>query len=754
MDISRTPIQGIDQYFELTEIKSARCTSGKVIFKCKFCSSRSEEEGYIIVSSTDSGDPKITLNKTGFKEDELIDSDLGIKLGDEIELNKSDDLWKVELEKCTMKASERGEITLESDGKVLSFNSDTTDTKQNLSSYSVGYGKREVNRNPEVVKTVGIGFEVDPDESFYGMGERFDEIDAKARTIEGWVTQAAGSASKAKYKSSPLLMSSRGYGCLVDSYDDMRFNLADTNPEAADIVLEGDYISVVFAFRKDTKQVLSSLTEYVGRPETPPLWSFGFWSSRNTYESWEQVQEISEKYRSMNIPCDVIHLDPGWMGDELDMDWGESFQNPEDELKKLKTKNFEVCAWEYPYLPKGTELFSDALARGFLVENKDGRPYIFEDGGKTGILDFSLEEASTWWKGKNKRIINSGIGAIKADFGEYLPKDSVLSDETLGSSSRNKYPKMYRESIAEAFNEIGKDAVLWSRSGWAKQLDGEIFWNGDSYSDWEGFETTIKSGLNSAMSGYLYWSSDSGGYESEPSDKLYEEWMKWSALGTTHIRAHGKTPREPWMFEEAKDRVKLALNERYKIMPYIYSYAVESSHSGIPLLRPLALEYPEDPASKNINTEHLVGENILIAPYTDPGRERKVYTPEGEWINYWTKKTYTDSHRISYDSENPIPYYVKAGTPIPKQENTEHLKHGFSEVFVEIYPGKRDSDVSVPLNIDEREEICVKNRSGDIHVEAPDRIEKLKIPKKLLTNVRSISINGEERDVEEIIQLS
>ncbi len=752
MDLTDTPIEEIDSYFELEEISSVEEKEDKIVLECLF----SGENGFIVLSATGKGDVRVTINKTGYDETEILESDLGIEKTGQIQITESqENYWKIETDKCTVEVHQNGKIVLGDGDKEMKLDFDSRDTKENRSAYGVGYGKEEVNRNPSVTKTVSLGFEIGPDENFYGMGERFGDINARGRTTEEWITQGAGSASRAKYKDTPFFISSKNYGVLVDTHDDTRFNLADSNPEAGDITVEGDYLSAIIVFEDSIKQTLSTITGYIGRPETPPLWTFGFWTSRNTYTSWEQVSEITDNYRGKEIPFDVVHLDPGWMGDELNLEWGEKFEEPEKHIKELHERGVSVCVWQYPYLPVETSTFSEAKRNDYLVENKDGRPYIFEDGGNMGIVDFTDPEARDWWKEKTRKLVEAGVDAVKADFGEYLPKDTVLSSEKSGEGERNHYTKLYRETIHKAFREAGKDPVLWTRSGWAKQLDGEIFWNGDSYSDWEGFETTVKSGLNAALSGYMYWSSDSGGYKPEPSDKLYEEWMKWSALGTSHIRAHGKTPREPWHYEDAEDNVTKVLRERYRLLPYIYSYARNSVETGVPVTRPMILEYQDDLAVENMDTQHMVGEHFLIAPFLSEDRNRKVYIPEGEWINYWTHETVEETHKASYSEENLIPFYVKAGAAVPKQKSTQHLKNGFQQMYLEIYPCKTDSETSTPVKTSEvSDTVEMEKEDGVVRLDVPEGVfDSVKVPDKLLENFERIKVNGEEREKDREILL-
>jgi alpha-D-xyloside xylohydrolase len=592
------------------------------------------------------------------------------------------------------------------------------------------------NETLTVIDQSHCSFTITGDEEFYGGGEVFSDLNHRGKELDEWVTQAAGSASSDQYKASPVFVSSRGYSVIVDTHSRVGFDFGVESSTSGEISVDSTSLSFVVSFDESVKESVQSVSNHIERPSNPPLWTYGFWISRNSYRTWDEVEDIAGEFRSRSIPCDVIHIDPGWMGQgfDFDLEWGETtFENPVDHLEDLDDQGFSTSIWEYPYIQADSDLFEKAKDNDYLVKDGEGNVLLFYSLGNLGAVDFTNPEAFEWWTDINSKRISEGVDVIKADFGEYLPERSVLSNGKTGTHMRNYYSTLFQQSCRRAFEKSDKDPVLWSRSGWAKQSEGSIHWGGDPRSSWGGFERSIKSGLNLLLSGYLYWSCDCGGYKQKPSDKLYGEWMKWGALGMSHMRSHGKTPREPWEYDSVCEEVVDVLQERYDLMPYLYTYGEYATESGTPLIRPMEMEHNVSELPRGVSVQHYTGPNFIVAPFITPDRSRSMFIPDGEWVSYWTGEKVEGSQVIDveYSEEEPIPFYVKAGSVLPKQEEVDHLKDGYRNphLYVTSVPSE---DVERDIKYYDPE----SERMIDISVEWEDDTVKIDADTSEFTSVK------------------
>jgi len=594
---------------------------------------------------------------------------------------------------------------------------DVTDIKNNVGVRNFGFSTEEVNRHPERVTDCHAALSIAPNENVYGGGEQKGDPNKRGQVMTAWVTQAGGSASRSTYKSAPFFVSDEGYGIYVDTTARTEFDFGCTVPGATGVTVKGDTLSLVLFAGESMKDVLQEYTAATGRPPRLPKWTYGLWTSRNTYESQEEALKVASEYRDREIPCDVLHLDPAWLkrDGEEPLQWDtDQFPDPEGLIDDLHESGFKLCLWEKPYVQLGTEAFEYAHERGYLATDGTEKPYVFWDyGSGQGIVDFTDSDACEWWTGLHVDLLEMGVDVIKADFGEYLPLGTVMSDRTAARITRNRYPQLYQQSIREAFDRTGVSPVFWTRAGWTGGQKYPIHWGGDPYSTYEGFRTSVEMALSISMSGYSFWSCDSGGYNAEPSPHLYSRWTQWSLLGNSHTRLHGEMPREPWEYgETAEQAVTNVLKERYRLVPYIYSYGNYAADTGIPLMRPMVLEHEDDFAAKNLGTQHYLGPNLLVAPVLDEEDAVEVYLPEGTWYDYWTDETYRGPTTIRH-KEYPIeriPVYVRDGAIIPKQQPVAHLdEDAYEEVTLHVYAdGEADTLLTNPVTEDQEEiEIAV-----------------------------------------------
>jgi len=380
------------------------------------------------------------------------------------------------------------------------------------------------------------------------------------------------------------------------------------------------------------------------------------------------VRDIAAKLRENKIPCDVLHLDTGWFETDWRCNYEFSktrFPDPKKMLADLKDEGFRVSCWQLPYfVPKNT-LFNELVANNLVVRDRKGNlPY--EDA----VLDFSNPKTVEWYQGKLANLLNLGVSAIKVDFGEAAPADGLYADGRTGFYEHNLYPLRYNKAVAEITKKITGDNIIWARSAWAGSQRYPIHWGGDAESTDDGMAAELRGGLSFGLSGFSFWSHDVGGFTATAVDNmdkdLFARWLSFGML-SSHSRCHGIAPKEPWLYgTNFMDEFRAIDELKYKLMPYVYAQAKDSSEHGLPMVRALCIEYPNDPDSWLVDDEYLYGSSILVAPLMHAGETaRKVYLPPGTWIDYQTGKVYAGGWQPIEAGKLPVIMLVRDGTVLP-----------------------------------------------------------------------------------------
>jgi len=523
-----------------------------------------------------------------------------------------------------------------------------------------------VRRSADLTRRIAATFQLQHDEKIFGCGESFSRLDKRGQHINVYTRDGMGTQNEYMYKPIPFFLSSNGYGMFVHTSAPVTFDFGKYY-DAHNVIYSGDENLDLFIFLGEPKDILSEYTAITGRSPVPPLWSFGFWISRITYNSEEQVRTVASQLRAHKIPTDVIHLDTGWFETDWRSDYKFStsrFKDPAKMLADLKQQGFHVSVWQYTYFTSKNDVWKEMVSRGYHVKNEGGQlPY--EDAS----LDVSNPEAVKWYKDKLAGLLKMGVAAIKADFGEGAPLTGQYASGRTGWYEHNLYPLRYNKAVGEITKEITGDNVIWARSAWAGSQRYPLHWGGDAENTNSAMAGELRGGLSFGLSGFTYWSHDVGGFVNKAPRDLYRRWLGWGVL-TSHTRAHGAPPREPWEYDDALNTdFQRALGLKYSLMPYIYAQAKESSAHGYPMTRTLFFEYPNDPTSWSIDDEYMFGSSLLVAPLFEEGNARKVYLPPGNWIDYQTNKTYEGAkwHNITA-GEIPVILLVKDHTALP------HLK--------------------------------------------------------------------------------
>lgn len=523
-----------------------------------------------------------------------------------------------------------------------------------------------VRRSTDLARRIAATFELQHDEKIFGCGESFTRFDKRGQRVLVSTRDGMGTQNELMYKPIPFFLSNRGYGMFVHTSAPLTFDFGKFY-DAHNVIYSGDENLDLFVFLGDPKEILSEYTSLTGRSPVPPLWSFGFWMSRATYNSDEQVRQVARQLRTHRLPSDVVHIDTGWFETEWRSDHRFSptrFPNPAALMADLKAQGFRVSLWQYPYLTTKNALWKEIVEKGYHVRNAGGQ---LPDEDAT--LDLSNPEAVKWYQDKLRDLLKLGVGAIKVDFGEQSPLTGQYSSGLSGWYEHNLYPLRYNKIVADVTKETTGEDVIWARSAWAGSQRYPVHWGGDAENTDSAMAASLRGGLSFGLSGFTYWSHDVGGFVQKAPRDLYRRWMAWGVL-SSHTRAHGIPPREPWEYDAALvEDFRRALNLRYSLMPYIYAQAKDSSARGFPMARPLFFEYPGDPGSWTIDDQYLFGSDLLVAPMFDNSAQRKVYLPPGAWIDYQSGRVYEGAGwHVIQAGQIPVVLLVKNHSVLP------HLK--------------------------------------------------------------------------------
>ncbi len=520
-----------------------------------------------------------------------------------------------------------------------------------------------VRRASDLSRHFAATFELKHDEKIFGCGESFTRLNKRGQRVNVYTRDGMGTQSEYIYKPIPFFLSSNGYGMFVHTSAPLTFDFG-RHFDAHSVIYSGDENLDLFIFLGEPKDILSEYTALTGRSPVPPLWSFGFWMSRITYNSEEQVRNVAKQLREHRVPADVIHLDTGWFETDWRSDFRFSpsrFNDPAKMIADLKQQGFRISLWQYTYFTSKNDLWKEMVANGYHVKNEGGQL-----PSEDATLDVSNPEAVKWYQGKLADLLKLGVGAIKVDFGEGAPTIGQYASGRTGWYEHNLYPLRYNKAVAEITRGVTGENVIWARSAWAGSQRYPLHWGGDAENTDSAMAGSLRGGLSFGLSGFTYWSHDAGGFVQRAPRDLYRRWLAWGVL-SSHTRAHGVPPREPWEYDEGlTEDFRRALGLRYSLMPYIYAQAKDSSARGYPMLRTLFFEYPNDPGSWNIEDEYMFGSDLLVAPLFENSESRGVYLPPGVWIDYQSGRVYQGGqwHQIRAD-EIPVIVLVKNHSVLP-----------------------------------------------------------------------------------------
>ncbi|WP_130859547.1 alpha-xylosidase [Gracilibacillus phocaeensis] len=568
-------------------------------------------------------------------------------------------------------------------------------------------------------------------EQLYGLGERFTPFVKNGQTVDVW-NKDGGTSSEQSYKNVPFYLSSKGYGVFVNHPEEVSYELGSEVVSRSQFSVEGEYLDYYLINGPTPKEVISRYTELTGKPALPPAWSFGLWLSTSftTNYNEETVNHFVDGMSERGIPLTVFHFDCFWMKEFewTSFMWDErNFPDPQGMLNRLKAKGLKICVWINPYIAQKSPLFDEGVEKGYLIQKSNGDVWqwdLWQAG--MGIVDFTNPEACEWYKKQLKILLDMGVDSFKTDFGERIPTDVVYHDGSDPQKMHNYYSYKFNQLVFGLLKkELGeKEAVVFARSSTTGGQQFPVHWGGDCDSTYDAMAESLRGGLSLTTSGFGYWSHDIGGFENTATPDVFKRWTAFGLL-SSHSRFHGSSSyRVPWHFdEEAVDVARYFTKLKNTLMPYIYNEAVKNNETGIPVMRSMHMEFPEDPLCETLDRQYMLGDAILVAPIFNDEGIGSFYLPEGKWTHYLTNSVIEGGKWIKekYDYFN-LPIFIKPNTILPTGKNENHPVYDYSDQLVfKLYKIENDHEVIKELvNID-------GERFGSIKVLRQDQTLKVEV---------------------------
>ena len=532
---------------------------------------------------------------------------------------------------------------------------------------------------------------------YYGLGEKGGPLNKKGYYTENYNTDDPETDDNTLnfYKTIPFyvgLNKHKTYGIFFDNSFRSFFDMGKSFEDRIYFGAVGGQIQYYFILGENIKEVVYEYSNLTGRMDMPPLWSLGYQQNRFSYLNENEVREIANTFKEKSIPIDVIYLDIDYMDGFRVMTFKvPEFENPKELIKDLKINGIKTITILDPgvKVDQNYGIYKRGLEGNHFTKKQDGSIFVgYVWPNESAFPDFSNDKCRQWWKQELKTFISKyDIDGIWNDMNEpcvFNNDFKTMTDECLHNSDygviehkefHNRYGFEMSRCSYEAQNELNSNIRSFSmtRATYAGGQRYSSIWTGDNMSLWSQMRMSISMNANLGISGFSFVGNDVGGFGLDCTEELFIRWMQ---LGTflpiyrNHSNMYTRR-QEPWSFgKRAEEIVKRAIELRYQLLPYIYTCFYESHQYGLPVFRPLIMEYEKDENVLNIKEQFMIGSNLLICPVLHKGERSKiVYLPKGQWYNYNTNEVFEGESRYKFQCNlDQILFFVKAGSIIPTYE--------------------------------------------------------------------------------------
>ncbi len=567
----------------------------------------------------------------------------------------------------------------------------------------------------------GTSFNLQPDEHFFGFGERMDFLDRRGKKVRLNVGRGQGlphiigayNPLEANYAPVPFFMSTAGYGLFLHSARPTNWDMGNSNDTIFSFNAEGGELDYYIMYGPDFPTILNTYTDLTGKSPLLPKFALGLHVGTYSGGTWghesetstQYVIDLAKKFRELEIPLDVLHLDSTWrfFGENggkgaTTFEWRETFKNPKAMFDSLYALNLNAVGLHLrPRFDNGkTYRLLDKARKG-------GYVYPEENGAGEFVNFFDEKSVDWWWKEGVKNVADQGAMFLKTDEGSAFGHKANESDKVGPQgeeikSLHNLFPLAYAKAPFEKFQEYNNiRGMNHTREGYAGIQRYPFIFAGDWPSEWQYFEPVIKAGLNIGLSGVGNWAHCMGGFEHVADPELYIRWTQFGLLSPIAHLFGMEHPnyKEPWNYGKEATRIFKSYDTfRYQLIPYLYSTSYQNHITGKPQMRAMVLDNQDDPNTYEITDQYMLGESMMVCPVIDKGaKTRVVYLPKGQWTNYWTNEVFEGKQYISVLCPlGQIPIFIKGGAIIPMQESQNYIgEKAIKNIDLHIYTHEKSS---------------------------------------------------------------
>ncbi|MCL4539875.1 MAG: DUF5110 domain-containing protein [Bacteroidetes bacterium] len=565
-------------------------------------------------------------------------------------------------------------------------------------------------------------FDIHGARNFYGLGEKTLPYNKYGSKCTMWNTDfpAYPLTYDPLYESIPFLLKADpkgAYGLFFDNPSRASFDIGATDSSTLAYSASKGAFQLYIVTGKDPAQVVERFSQLTGKMNMPPIWALGYQQSRWSYYPEQTVLNLAHGFRKRNIPCDVIYLDINYMDGYRCFTWSpKDFPTPKPMLDTLHDLGFKVVTIIDPGIKADSTygVYESGLEKGAFVREPSGKYFVGDVWpGACVFPDFLNKKAREWWGNQYKPLLAAGVDGMWNDMNEpsvfNTPNKTFPLNvmETTGDGENvthaevhNVYGMQMARATREGLERLEPDKrpFVLTRSNYAGGQRYSAMWTGDNVSSYAHLKLALTMFLNIGVSGQPFVGSDVGGFVGNPSPELFSRWLELGVF-TPFFRTHstwGSKPREPWAFGAKYTKLnREIIDRRYELLPEIYTAFRNAHLDGLPIVRPLYLDYPDDNEAYKLSDEFMFGGRILVAPVLDSAAVQKdVYLPGKKWLSFYNGK---ELDRGWHKVEAPLghtPVFVKDGTILFTQSVVQSTSEQADTLILRVYAARRSADGS------------------------------------------------------------